>query len=87
MEFGWDRIPNLECFFVHRKQGLFFTWMIQKKNAGKQQNLEPMWKKLMIAYVWDAFIGDANRMKQSLNITQRCFSPVYRCGKNLTHKH
>ena len=39
-------------FSVHRKQGLFFTWMSLKK-AGKRQNLEPMWKKLMQNVVLD----------------------------------
>ena len=38
--------PNWECLVVHRKQGLFFTWMILKK-AGKKQNTASMWKKWM----------------------------------------
>ena len=47
LELGWEEVPNWECLFIHRKQGLLFryTWMI--KTAGKKQNVAPMWKKLM----------------------------------------
>ena len=24
-ELGWERVPNWECLFVHRKQGLFLS--------------------------------------------------------------
>ena len=25
VELGWERVPNCECLFVHRKQGLFLS--------------------------------------------------------------
>ena len=40
--------PNLECLFVHRRQGLFLSVYVDDiKMAGKKQNITPMWKKLM----------------------------------------
>ena len=48
MELGWVKVPNWECLFVHRKQGLFyFVFVDDIKMAGKKQNMFPMWKKLM----------------------------------------
>ena len=45
---GWEKVPNWECMFVHRKQGLFLSFYVDDvKMAGKKQNLAPMWKKLM----------------------------------------
>ena len=41
LEHGWEKIPNWECLFVHRKQGLFLLV------AGTKQNLSSIWKKLM----------------------------------------
>ena len=41
-------VPNWECLFVHRKQGLFLSVYVDGiKMAGRQQNMAPMWKKLM----------------------------------------
>ena len=48
LELGWDKVPNWECMFVHRKQGLFPSAHEDDTNmAGKKQNMAPMWKKLM----------------------------------------
>ena len=45
---GWEKVPNWECLFVHRKQGLFFSVYVDDiKMAGKKQNVAPMWKILM----------------------------------------
>ena len=41
-------IPMWECLFVHRKQGLFLSVQVDDITlAGRKQNLNPMWKKLM----------------------------------------
>ena len=51
--FYWDKVlkkvPNWECIFVHRKQGLFLSVYVHdlKKKARKRHNLNPIWKKLM----------------------------------------
>ena len=58
-----------------------------KKTLESSRIWNPCGRNWWSRIFWDALIGDANRLKQSLNITQRCFSPVYRGGKNLTHKH
>ena len=40
--------PNLECLFVHRKQGLLLSVYVDDiQMAGKKQNITPMWKILM----------------------------------------
>ena len=47
-ERGWEKIPNWERMFVHRKQGLFLSvYVDDMRIAGKKQNLAPMWKTLM----------------------------------------
>ena len=44
---GWEKIPNWECLFVHRKKGLFLSVYVEDiKLAGKKQNLNPVWKVL-----------------------------------------
>ena len=48
LELRWEKVPNWECLFVRRKQGLFSSVHVDdKKKAGKNQNMAPMWKKLM----------------------------------------
>ena len=45
---GWETVPNWECSFVHRKQGLFLSVYVDDfKMTGRTQNLNPVWKKLM----------------------------------------
>ena len=37
LELGWEKVPNWECMFVHRKQRLFLSVYVDdiKKMAGK----------------------------------------------------
>ena len=47
LKHGWEKIPNWECFFVHREKGLFISVYVDDiKLAGKKQNPDPMWKVL-----------------------------------------
>ena len=47
LKHGREKIPNLECLFVHREQGLFLSVYVDDMQlAGKKQNLDPMWKLL-----------------------------------------
>ena len=47
LKYGWEKIPNWECLFVHREKGLFLSVYVDDiKLAGKKQNLDPMWKVL-----------------------------------------
>ena len=42
------KIPNWECLFVHRKQGLFLSLYVDAITlAGKKPNFDPMWDKLI----------------------------------------
>ena len=37
----------MECLFVHRQKGLFFSVYVDDiKLVGKKQNIDPMWKVL-----------------------------------------
>ena len=48
MQLGWEKVPNWECLFVHRKQGLFLSENVDDiRMAGWNLNMAPMWKKLM----------------------------------------
>ena len=45
---SWAKVPNWECLFVHRQQGLFSSVHVDDiKMVGKKQNMAPMWKKWM----------------------------------------
>ena len=47
LKHGWEKIPNWECLFVHREQGLFLSVCVDdKKLVGKKHNIDPMWKVL-----------------------------------------
>ena len=47
LKYGWEKVPNWDCLFVHREKGLFLSvYVVDKKLAGKKQNLDPMWKLL-----------------------------------------
>ena len=47
LKYGWEKIPNWECLFVHREKGLFLSVYVDDiKLARKKQNLDPMWKLL-----------------------------------------
>ena len=47
LKYGWVKVSNWECLFVHREKGLFFSVYVDDiKLAGKKQNINPMWKVL-----------------------------------------
>ena len=46
-KYGWEKVSNLECIFVHRENGLFLSVYVDDiKLVGKKQNVYPMWKLL-----------------------------------------
>ena len=48
LKHGWEKVPNWECLFVHREKGLFLSVYVDDiKLAGKKQNLDPMWAKII----------------------------------------
>ena len=54
LELGWEKVPNWEWLFVHRKQGLFLSVHVDDiKMAGKKQIMARMWKKVMKNVVLD----------------------------------
>ena len=45
LKYGWVKVSNWECLFVHREEGLFLSVYVDDiKLAGKKQNIDPMWK-------------------------------------------
>ena len=48
LKLGWEKGPNWECLFVHKKKILFLSENVDAmKMGGKRQSMAPMWKKLM----------------------------------------
>ena len=45
-EHGWEKVPNWECLFVNRENGLSYLcmWTISKLAGKKKQNMSPTWK-------------------------------------------
>ena len=47
LKYGLEKVPNWDCLFVHRHQGLFLSVYVDDvKLARKSQNINPMWKVL-----------------------------------------
>ena len=47
LEYGWEKVSNWDCLFVHHEKGSFLSvYVDDMKLAGKKQNLDPMWKVL-----------------------------------------
>ena len=47
LKYGWEKVSNWECLFVHREKGLFFSVYVDDiQLVGKKQNIDPMWKVL-----------------------------------------
>ena len=47
LKYGWEKVSNCECLFVHREKGLFLSVCVDDiKLAGKKQNIVPMRKVL-----------------------------------------
>ena len=47
LKYGWEKVYNWECLFVHSEKGLFLSvYMDDTKVAGKKQNIDPMWTVL-----------------------------------------
>ena len=48
LKYGWEKVSNWECLFVHREKRLFLSVYVDDiKLGGKKQNIDPMWKTLM----------------------------------------
>ena len=48
LKYGWEKVSNWECLFVHREKEIFLFCVCVDdiKLAGKKQNINPMWKVL-----------------------------------------
>ena len=66
LKYGWEKVSNWECLFVHREKGLFLSLYVDDiKLAGKKQNINPMWKVLNkevdlgepASFLWSCILG------------------------------
>ena len=47
LKYGWEKVFNWDCLFVHRQKRLFLSVYVDDiKLAGKKQNIDPMWNVL-----------------------------------------
>ena len=47
LKYGWEKVSNKECLFVHRQKGLFLSLYVDDiKLAGQKRDMDPMWKVL-----------------------------------------
>ena len=45
LKYGWEKVSNWECLFVHLEKGFFLSVCVDDINvAGKKQIFNPMWK-------------------------------------------
>ena len=45
LKYGWEKVSNWECLFVHLEKGLFLSVFVDDITlAGKKQHIHPMWK-------------------------------------------
>ena len=93
-ERGWEKVPNWECMFVHRKQGLFLSEMCglhqhgwkEAENGSHVEEIEEKMRMLtnphhfLTMSIWDVLSVYANRMKQLLNSMRRCLSHEFSAG-------
>ena len=78
----WEKVPNWECLFIHRKQGLFLCECLlvhrqqgpilsvnvdNIKMSARKQNLNPMWKQLMNLVDRHQFLTTCNLDALNLN--------------------
>ena len=76
LKYGWEKVSNWECLFVHREKGLFFSVYVDDiKLAGKKQNIKSMWKVLnkkltwenqhhpLIMYIWDVLKNKVKKQR------------------------
>ena len=53
LKYGWEKVYNWECLFVHREKRLFLSVYVDGiKLAGKKQYKNPMWKVLNKEVDW-----------------------------------
>ena len=44
LKYGWEKVSNRECLFVHREKIFLSMYVDDIKLAGKKQNIDPTWK-------------------------------------------
>ena len=48
LKYGWEEVSTWECLVVHREKGLLLSVYVDDiKLAGKNQNINPIWKVLI----------------------------------------
>ena len=92
LKYGWEKVSNWECLFVHREEGLFLSVYVDDiRLAGKKQNIDPMWKSTkqrsqliwenqhhsLTMYTWDVLKDTVKQAKMLLTITEPCLNQEF----------
>ena len=89
LKYGWEKVSNWECLFVHREKGLFLSAYVDDiKLAGKKQNTDPMWQVLnkevdlgeptsLIMKIWCVLRDKVKQSRILLTITEPCLNPEF----------
>ena len=46
LKYGWEKVSNWKCLFVHRGKGLFLSVYVDDIKMAGKQSINPMWKVL-----------------------------------------
>ena len=87
LKYGWEKVSNWECFFVHREKGLILSVYVDDiKLAGKKKTLirfgkcsvkKLIWENQhlsLIMYTWDVLKDNVKQAKILLTITEPCLN-------------
>ena len=84
LKYGWEKVPNWECLFVHREKGLFLSVYVDDiKLAGRKQNVDPysikklIWENQHLSLImktWDVLKDNVKEAKILLTITEPCLN-------------
>ena len=89
LQHSWEKFSNWECFFVHRKKGFFLSVYVDDiKLAGKNQNIDLMWKVIwenqhlsLIMYTWAVLKDYVKQAKTLWTITEPCLNREFPRGE------
>ena len=82
LKYGWEKIPNWECLFVHREKVLFLSVYVDDiKLAGKKQNIDPMWKVLNK----EVYLGEPTSFLDHVYLG--CTQRQYQTSKDTVENH
>ena len=78
LKYGWEKVSNWECLFVHRARGLFLSVYVDDiKLAGKTENIDPMWT----VHMKDVDLGEPTSFLDHVYVG--CIQREFQISKNI----